>query len=275
MLTKRQIAIVLGVALLGVGAIVLMGSAPVQSAYSLIENSGTPLARRQTLNFTGSGVSCADASPLTTCTISGSGASGSGIVGYNGTTTISAAGTTYIPFSGSTPASPLEIVVEIAAPGTTKVSLLRIVTIQSPGVGNSVAFTWRDNGANTALTCTVSGTATGCTDTAHSFTAAPGDLLDISMVATGTFVSLSFFIGEASVAGALSNPGVQKYSQSFSAATSVTLTDDLNTTVKTTQCYDSASPPNLIIPSNVAITDANDVTVTFSSAQSGLCIVQG
>ena len=75
--------------------------------------------------------------------------------------------------------------------------------------------------------------------------------------------------------GTLTSPNVRKYSQSFSTVTSVVLTDNLNTTVKTTQCYDSSSPPNEIIPLNVAITDANDVTVTFSSSQSGSCIVQG
>lgn len=64
--------------LIGVALVVLLapffvfGSGAIQSAYNLIQNSGTPLTRRQTLNFTGSGVSCADAAPVTTCTIPGS-----------------------------------------------------------------------------------------------------------------------------------------------------------------------------------------------------------
>ena len=43
-------------------------------SYSTIQNSGSPLTQRTTLNFTGSGVSCAEDSGKTTCTItSGSG----------------------------------------------------------------------------------------------------------------------------------------------------------------------------------------------------------
>lgn len=55
---------------------VVTGSGIVQSAYSLIQDEGSNLTRRSTLNFAGSGVSCVDGSNKTTCTISGSGGSG-------------------------------------------------------------------------------------------------------------------------------------------------------------------------------------------------------
>lgn len=69
--------------------------------------------------------------------------------------------------------------------------------------------------------------------------------------------------------------GLALYSQSFATITSVVLTDNLGTVNKATQCYDSSTPPNLIIPQNVAITDSNNTTVTFSSSQSGKCFVIG
>jgi hypothetical protein len=120
-------------------AVVLMASGGIQSAYNLIENSGTLLAKRQILNFLGSGVSCADAAPLTNCTINGT--------------------------------------------------------------------------------------------------------------------------------------GIANYSQSFTSQTSVTLTDNLGTTAKLTECFDGSN--NLITPATITITDANDVTVTFSTSQTGRCVVNG
>lgn len=65
------------------------------------------------------------------------------------------------------------------------------------------------------------------------------------------------------------------YTQTFTSQTSVTLTHNLNTTAVIVQCYDAASPPALIIPNTTKITDANDVTVTFSASQSGKCQVSG
>jgi len=63
------------------------------------------------------------------------------------------------------------------------------------------------------------------------------------------------------------------YSQSFSSQTSVALTHNLNTTVVIVQCYDNSTPPVWIDWNTLALTDANDVTVTFTNAQSGICYV--
>lgn len=46
------------------------------SAYNLIEDEGTPLTARTTLDFTGAGVSCADSGGKTVCTIAGGGGGG-------------------------------------------------------------------------------------------------------------------------------------------------------------------------------------------------------
>lgn len=46
-------------------------SSIVQSAYNLIQDEASSLTRRSTLQFTGTGVTCSDANPVTTCAIPG------------------------------------------------------------------------------------------------------------------------------------------------------------------------------------------------------------
>ena len=241
----------------------------VTSAYNLIQNGGTAVAREPTLNFVNG---CVDnsGSNRTDCTIA---AGGGGIVTYSGAA-LTPSGTLYFPIGGGGASSATETNVDIEAPAAATVSNFYIQLSAVPGTGNSIAFTWRKNAAATALTCTIGAAATTCNDTTHTFSAAQGDLVDIQAVTTGTIVG-SLTTVMATQFGTLTSPNVRKYSQTFTTVTSVILTDSLGTTVKTTQCYDASSPPNLIIPQNVAITDSNDVTVTFSSSQSGSCIVQG
>jgi len=243
----------------------------IQSAYNLIENGGTPVAREPTLNFVNGGCVDNSGSGRTDCTIAGGG--GGGIVVYSGAA-VTPTGTLFFPIGGGSASSATETNVDVGSPAAATVSNFYVQLSAAPGMGNSIVFTWRDGAASQALTCTISGAvATACNDSTHTFSAAAADLLDIQTVTTGTIAPLTVVM--ATQFGTLTSPNVRKYSQSFSTVTSVVLTDNLNTTVKTTQCYDSSSPPNEIIPLNVAITDANDVTVTFSSSQSGSCIVQG
>jgi hypothetical protein len=68
--------------------------------------------------------------------------------------------------------------------------------------------------------------------------------------------------------------GSAAYSQSFTSQTSVALTHALGTTDVIVQCYNGASPPNAVEPNSIALTDANTVTVTFTSSQSGKCVVR-
>ncbi len=73
--------------LIGIGlghVLEVQASGLIQSAYNLIQNGGSNLTRRQTLNFTGAGVTCADATTKTTCTVSGG---GSGSPNYSQTFT--------------------------------------------------------------------------------------------------------------------------------------------------------------------------------------------
>jgi hypothetical protein len=56
-----------------------------------------------------------------------------------------------------------------------------------------------------------------------------------------------------------------------SASTSWSVTHNLNTTTPVVQVYDGSG--NMIIPSSVVIVDADDLTITFSVAQSGKAII--
>jgi hypothetical protein len=63
------------------------------------------------------------------------------------------------------------------------------------------------------------------------------------------------------------------YSQTFTTQTSVTLAHGLNTTAVITQCFDN-SGVNLEWDT-LTLTDANNVTVTFTNAQTGKCVITG
>jgi hypothetical protein len=55
----------------------------------------------------------------------------------------------------------------------------------APGGANSWVFTVRKNGVNTAVTCTLSGTAQQCGDTTHTIAFNQGDLISV-LVTTAT-----------------------------------------------------------------------------------------
>ena len=76
---------------------------------------------------------------------------------------------------------------------------------------------------------------------------------------------------DCTITGAAQTPN---YQQSFTSATSVALTHNLNTTATLTQCYDGSSNAE-VIPNTTTITSVNVVTVTFSVAQTGYCNVNG
>jgi hypothetical protein len=63
---------------------------------------------------------------------------------------------------------------------------LRVVLTTAPGSGKSYAFTVMKNGAATALTCTVSGTATSAQDLANTVSFAAGDTISLRAVPSGT-----------------------------------------------------------------------------------------
>jgi len=69
----------------------------------------------------------------------------------------------------------------------------------------------------------------------------------------------------------------QKYTQSFTAQTSVSITaatHNLSTGDLAVTCYDAGSPKTRVEPDRVQVDAANTVTITFFTAQTGRCILQ-
>jgi concanavalin A-like lectin/glucanase superfamily protein/collagen triple helix repeat protein len=87
-----------------------------------------------------------------------------------------------MPWGATT--SGTEANVSVPLPSGTASKLVVNLTA-APGAGGSATIRIRKNGGNTALTCTVSGTATTCTDTVNSVSFSDGDLLSILYTEAG------------------------------------------------------------------------------------------
>lgn len=119
----------------------------------------------------------------------GGGTAGGGVLGYSATAlTLPTSGTTFLAPVGGALASTTESNVILNAPAAAAISNMYVTLSAAPGAGNSVAFTFRDAGSGTALTCTISTAATSCQDITHSFTPTVGDALSIQVVTSGTVV---------------------------------------------------------------------------------------
>ena len=66
--------------------------------------------------------------------------------------------------------------------------------------------------------------------------------------------------------------GIPPYTQAFTSSSFVTLTHNLGTEDVLVACYDTG---NNLIGAGIHIVDSNTVTVTFQTAQSGRCVVNG
>lgn len=121
----------------------------------------------------------------------GGGGSSNGSGGeYSAASASYTVGTFYFPPGGGLAASTTESTVQGVAPVSGSQNNFSVSLGTSiPGTGNSIAFTWRRNGSSQPLTCTIANTSSTCSDLAHSFAIAPGDLIDIQAVVTGATVS--------------------------------------------------------------------------------------
>lgn len=120
----------------------------------------------------------------------GTGTAGGGVLGYSATAlTLPTAGTTFLAPVGGALASTTEANVAANTPAASPISNMYVSLSSAPGTGNTAAFTYRDAGSSTPVTCTIAGaTATTCNDTTHTFTPVVGDALAIQVVTTGTVV---------------------------------------------------------------------------------------
>ena len=95
------------------------------------------------------------------------------------------ASTTYYPLSGGTAAGTTTEANNQSIADSMTVTKLTVTLNVAPGSGKSRVYTLRKNGADTALTCTISNTAQTCTATG-SISVADDDLLATADTPSGT-----------------------------------------------------------------------------------------
>jgi hypothetical protein len=79
------------------------------------------------------------------------------------------------------------VAVKLAGTGSTTFSSFRALFNGAPGAGKTWTLTLRKNGADTALTCIITGTVVPaqCIDSTHSAVFSAGDTVDVKVVPTG------------------------------------------------------------------------------------------
>ncbi len=82
-------------------------------------------------------------------------------------------------------------------------------------------------------------------------------------------------IGGAGGSGSTTSVGLQKYTETFTGETTLTITHNLSDEEPIVEVYDDSSPPEIVIPSNIQIIDSNNVTITFSGSTSGTVVIHG
>lgn len=102
---------------------------------------------------------------------------------------ITPAATQFFPPGGGLGPSTTETNVDVESSTAATVSNFYVQLSVALGLGNTTVFTWRKNGADTVLNCTITGaSATSCNDTTDNFTVAQGDLIDVKAVTSGSVI---------------------------------------------------------------------------------------
>lgn len=205
--------------------------------------------------------------------IGGNGTGGGGGGNYSAASSSYSVGTVYFAPGGSAPANATESAVQGVATVAGTIGNYSVNLGSVPGVGNSMTFTWRKNGASQAVTCQVANTSNSCSDTTHSFTVGAGDLIDIQLVVTGgsvntTVVMLWALPGVAGPAGGQGAQGPAGAGYGGTSATSQVIPSTFPTTITfTTQSGLAWQPTNLIrATSSANVSNYMEGTVTTYSA---------
>jgi hypothetical protein len=113
-----------------------------------------------------------------------------------GTLFSSAASPGYAGVSGITEVTSTEAQVETLAPATgfTARSLAVIVNTV-PQAGSTITVTLRNDGAGTALGCTITGPATSCSNTGSSAAISPGSRVSLEISSTGVVLTTAVMAG--------------------------------------------------------------------------------
>jgi hypothetical protein len=103
----------------------------------------------------------------------------------------------YAPVTGIATVTAVEGDVETLSPNaslTAKDLSVRVTT--APGALSSVTVTLRDDGADTAVTCTVTGLGvTTCNSSAATATIAAGSRVSLKITSTGVLTGMSLLVG--------------------------------------------------------------------------------
>jgi hypothetical protein len=113
------------------------------------------------------------------------------VTGYTGLSTVSFGSVTGTSNAGATE-DPVETLSPAAAFSARN---LAVQVTTAPGAGQTVTVTVRDAGADTPLGCTITGTATSCTDVADSPVIAGGSTLSLRISSTLTAAATSLLAG--------------------------------------------------------------------------------
>ena len=108
---------------------------------------------------------------------------------YTGSTMFAAA-------TGIGQATAVESDIEMLSPNASLTAKdLAVKTSAAPGLGNTVTVTVRAEGADTSVTCTVSGLGTTCSNSSASATVNAGSRVLLKLTSTGTITPLSVLVG--------------------------------------------------------------------------------
>ncbi len=114
---------------------------------------------------------------------------------FTGRANLYSGSTMFAPVTGIAQVTATESDVETLSPNASLTAQdLSVRTSAAPGVGNSVIVRLRDDGADTAVACTVSGTNTTCTSSS-SATIAAGSKMSVKLTSTGVIAGLSILFG--------------------------------------------------------------------------------
>jgi hypothetical protein len=114
---------------------------------------------------------------------------------FTGRANLYTGNTMFAPVTGIAQVTGTESDVETLSPNASLTAQdLSVRTSAAPGVGASVTVTLRDDTADTAVTCTVSGTNTTCTSPSTA-TIAAGSKMSVKLTSTGVIAGLSILFG--------------------------------------------------------------------------------
>lgn len=150
-----------------------------------------------------------------------------------------------------------------------------IYTCQNGHMARATTAGGGGSGTVTSITCTAPAVCTPSPTTTTGVISAPTAVVGPNTASDAHLAVFDGTTGKLIKDGGVVPASTANYSQTFTTATSVALTHNLNTTAVITQCFDNATPPNDIGWDTLALTDANTVTVTFTNAQTGKCVITG